>query len=182
MDGMKSASDLDWTVADLEQFGESNSIRYEIFDGELVVTPPASELHQLRAFDLAKVLDRSCPPDLLVFPAPIGVSIGLRRHFEPDVTVKARSDFLDDTAVPFLVVEILSPSTWRNDVRRKRDLYAQIGVPSYWLLDPLAPAVTILELENGEYVERGVVGPGEELVVSHPYEVRLAPGEWTRLD
>lgn len=182
MDEVKSVSDLDWTVADLDQFGESTSIRYEIFDGELVMTPAASALHQLRATDLAMVLSAASPPDLLVFAAPIGVSIGLRRHFEPDVTVKNRAGFRDDAVVPLLAVEVLSPSTWRNDVRRKRDIYAQIGIASYWLVDPLAPAVTILELEEGAYVERGVVGPGEELVVRRPFEVRLAPGEWTQLD
>ncbi len=178
---MKSALDRDWTVADLDQFPDG-ATRYEIFDGELVVTPPPSDLHQLRAIDLAMVLRDASPPDLLVFAAPIGVSIGERRHFEPDVTVRSRAGFRDDTAVPVLVVEVLSPGTWSNDVRRKRDVYAQTFVPSCCLLDPVMPAVTILELENGEYVERGVVGPGEELTVARPFEVRLAPAEWTSLD
>jgi hypothetical protein len=44
------------------------------------------------------------------------------------------------------------------------------------------PAVTILEREDGVYVERGTVGPGEELVVDRPYVVRLAPSDWTRVD
>lgn len=48
--------------------------------------------------------------------------------------------------------------------------------------DPLAATVTILELEDREHVERGVVGPGEDLIVSRPYEVRLAPAERTRVD
>ncbi len=179
MGEVKSALDRDWTVADLDAFPDG-ATRYEIFDGELVVTPPPDERHQIRAFDLAKVLDAACPPDLLVYASPIGVTIGERRHFEPDVAVKPRAGFRDDTVVPLLAVEVLSPSTWRNDVRRKREVYAQIGVPSYWLVDPLAPAVTVLELEDGEYVERAVVGPGEELEVSRPFPVRLAPGEWTQ--
>lgn len=144
------------------------------------MTPCPDERHQLRAFDLAKVLDAAYPPDLIVYAAPVGVTIGAHRHFEPDVAVEPRSGFRDDTVVPLPAVEVLGPSTWRTDVRRKREVYAQIGVPSYWLVDPLAPAVTVLELEQGEYVERGVVGPGEELSVDRPFPVRLAPGDWTQ--
>ena len=36
---------------------------------------------------------------------------------------------------PTLVVEILSPSTTRIDRVRKRELYAQYGIPYYWIVD-----------------------------------------------
>ena len=37
---------------------------------------------------------------------------------------------------PDWVLEIGSASTGREDVGRKRDLYAHIGVPEYWRFDP----------------------------------------------
>ncbi len=37
---------------------------------------------------------------------------------------------------PDWVLEIASSSTGREDVGRKRDLYARIGVPEYWRFDP----------------------------------------------
>ena len=37
---------------------------------------------------------------------------------------------------PDWVLEIASSSTGREDVSRKRDLYAHIGVPEYWRFDP----------------------------------------------
>ncbi len=36
---------------------------------------------------------------------------------------------------PDFVLEIASPSTGREDTGRKRDLYAEIGVPEYWRYD-----------------------------------------------
>ena len=36
---------------------------------------------------------------------------------------------------PDFVLELASPSTARNDLYRKRDLYAQIGIPEYWRFD-----------------------------------------------
>ena len=49
--------------------------------------------------------------------------------------------------VPSFVMEVASESTAANDLGRKRDLYAQIGVPEYWRLDRL-----------GEYYGEPLVG------------------------
>ena len=37
---------------------------------------------------------------------------------------------------PDFVLEIGSPSTWRNDLGSKRELYASLGVGEYWMFDP----------------------------------------------
>ncbi len=37
---------------------------------------------------------------------------------------------------PDFVLEIGSPSTWRQDLGPKRDLYASLGVVEYWMFDP----------------------------------------------
>ena len=37
---------------------------------------------------------------------------------------------------PDFVVEVASPSTSRQDLRPKRDIYARIGIPEYWRVDP----------------------------------------------
>ena len=54
---------------------------------------------------------------------------------------------------PALVVEIVSPSTRRNDLLTKRALYARIGVCEYWLVEPVTQTVTVLALEAGRYIE-----------------------------
>lgn len=54
-----------------------------------------------------------------------------------------------------LVVEVQSPSTRAVDLTLKRRVLQDAGVPSYWLVDPDALTVRVLELENGEYVEVG---------------------------
>ena len=58
---------------------------------------------------------------------------------------------------PDFVLEVASPSTASNDMGRKRDLYARLGIPEYWKLDPTggelygAPLVGE-RLVDGEYV------------------------------
>lgn len=37
---------------------------------------------------------------------------------------------------PDIVMELASGSTWRRDMREKRDIYAEMGVTEYWRFDP----------------------------------------------
>ena len=37
---------------------------------------------------------------------------------------------------PDIVMELASGSTWRRDMREKRDIYAMMGVTEYWRFDP----------------------------------------------
>ena len=56
---------------------------------------------------------------------------------------------------PDFVLEVASPSTWREDVGRKRDIYARLGVGEYWLYDPmgehLSPVLQGYRLVGGGY-------------------------------
>ena len=56
---------------------------------------------------------------------------------------------------PDFVLEVTSKSTRRDDERRKRDVYAALGVEEYFLYDPraeyLAPPLQGWRLRDGEY-------------------------------
>ena len=59
---------------------------------------------------------------------------------------------------PELVMEIGSKSTYNRDLTEKRDIYAKMGVPQYWLLDPPDGSnygfiLKGLRLVDGEYEE-----------------------------
>ena len=63
----------------------------------------------------------------------------------------------EEGKAPDLVLEVASESTWREDLGRKQDLYAKLGIREYWLFDPkgefLDPPLRGLVLQNGEYGE-----------------------------
>ena len=42
----------------------------------------------------------------------------------------------EEPKVPDFVLEVASENTWREDLGRKRALYAELGVREYWLFDP----------------------------------------------
>ncbi len=72
---------------------------------------------------------------------------------------------------PSLVVEIHSPATKALDLTEKRHVYAHI--PAYWLIDPDAMRLTILELTDDEYVERAVLEATTEVAVSVPFSMTV---------
>ena len=54
--------------------------------------------------------------------------------------------------VPDLVLELLSPKTWRRDIDAKPGLYEDLGVREFWLFDPIGKmprAVNGLRLDAG---------------------------------
>jgi Uma2 family endonuclease len=53
---------------------------------------------------------------------------------------------------PDLVVEVISPTSGPYDRVRKLGDYAAIGVPEYWIVDPIDQTLHRLVLEGGRYV------------------------------
>ena len=56
------------------------------------------------------------------------------------------------TLVPDWICEILSPSTRRIDLYKKRPIYAEQGVRHLWFIDPVARGLEAFELRDGEWV------------------------------
>jgi Uma2 family endonuclease len=63
-----------------------------------------------------------------------------------------------------LLVEVVSPHQASRDYRYKRSEYAARGVAEYWIVDPIAQKMTVLEWVEGFYDER--VYQGESAISS----------------
>jgi len=164
------------TRADLELMPDDGH-RYELIDGTLVVSPAPRHGHQTVVGNLYLVLRAACPSDLQVILAPFAVALADDTEVQPDLLVAPRAQFTDRDlpGAPLLAVEVLSPSTRRIDLLLKRDRLQSAGVPSYWLVDPDEPAVTVLELRDGTYVEAGTAAGSQALDVRLPFPVELVP-------
>ena len=165
-----------WTVDDVDDLPD-DGLQYELADGVLLVTPSPRPRHQRMLGRLHVRLAAACPDDLEVFLAPFDFRPSRTTSLQPDLMVVRTRDVDDDGLIgtPLLVVEVLSPSTRAKDLVLKRALYAESGVPSYWVLDPVDATALVLRLEGGDYVEvaRGR-GPVE---VKEPFPMALHPEE-----
>jgi Uma2 family endonuclease len=140
-----------WTADMVRALPEDGS-RYEVVHGELLVTPSPRLIHQLvvgrLAHALAAYLERE--PVGQVFHAPADISWAGDTLVQPDVFVasldEARSMDWSRIQHLLLVIEVLSPSTARQDRFTKRLYYREAGVPMYWIVDPETGQVEVWDL------------------------------------
>ncbi|MGH3920458.1 MAG: Uma2 family endonuclease [Pseudonocardiaceae bacterium] len=179
MTGMSVGASTPFTVHDLERMPDDGR-RYELIDGELLVSPAPGLRHQTIVYQLHRLLDDACPADLYIIGAPFAVQTDISNEVQPDVLV-ARFDQLTDKnlpAAPVLAVEVLSPSGRLIDLNLKRAHYQRMGTPSYWVLDPDVPDLLVLELgAEGRYEEVARVAGDEVFEAHRPFTVRVVPTE-----
>ncbi len=135
--------------------------RYEIIDGELIVSPAPRKKHQKLCYRLSRLVGGHVDERDLgeVYFAPVDVSLSGHDVVEPDLLFirKDRLHIFNDQFVagpPDLVVEILSPSSRGQDLGKKFALYARAGVPEYWVADPDALDLAIYVLSPQGVYER----------------------------
>jgi Uma2 family endonuclease len=151
----------EYSYADYLNWDESE--RWEIIDGIAFMQATPSRVHQgisgglfLQFGNYLK--GKSCK----VYPAPFCVRLDIKKNdndvknvVEPDITIVCDPSKLDEKGCngsPDMVVEILSPSTNKNDRLIKFNKYEKAGVREYWLVDPEPKLVTVFTLqENGKY-------------------------------
>jgi Uma2 family endonuclease len=169
------AADTAFTREDLDALPPDGR-RHELLDGAFLVTPSPGFAHQDVLMRLIALLRPNLPEGLVLLAGPFDVVLSDRTVVVPDLLVAPRSQFTarDLPGAPLLAVEIRSPSTALIDRTTKRHLYEQAGVPSYWLVDPVEPALTVLELVDGAYAERAHLTGDATLALSSPYPVELS--------
>ena len=163
--GMRMALD------DFLALGETDG-KWELDDGVLYIMATGSPDHQFLMRWLCRpiedyFLEFEQPPAQLIQEMTTILSRELQRAPEPDIVIilNERRHIVSRVRVeapPDIVVEILSSDRSR-DLVRKRQIYAEAGVLEYWLMDPRSDTVTPLELRDGGYVERAVLGVGDTL-------------------
>jgi Uma2 family endonuclease len=134
-----------WTAREVRELIAASPLatpRYELVDGELLVTPSPHFNHQNALLSLilklGPYLERQ-PVGHVVF-SPSDVELEPEFISQPDAFVVPLHEFrrLRRGAMPvrelMLAIEVLSPSSSRHDRVRKRPLY-QRHVPEYWIID-----------------------------------------------
>lgn len=178
MGAVRTLHTSDFTLAELDALPD-DGMQHELVDGMHLVTPSPTRLHQRAVVEFTYLLRHHCPDDCRVFVAPMDYRPTPGRSLQPDVMVTTPDDTNPTALVRplLLAVEVLSPSTRMKDLLLKRGLYQESGVASYWIFDPDAEVLTVLELVDGQYVERAVVKGDDVFEAELPFAVRVVPSE-----
>ncbi|MCL1475030.1 Uma2 family endonuclease [Argonema antarcticum] len=155
---MSTTEKVRWISADLE-FLPDNGNRYEILEGELVVTRAAHWEHQ-------KVTNNVCF-ELTIWSrqTQLGKSVQVpgiiftdADNVIPDVVWVSNerlAEILDESGhlrgAPELVVEVMSPGedNEKRDRLSKLKLYSVQGVREYWIFDRQQQKVEVYRRDNG---------------------------------
>ena len=139
-----------WTRAHLTRLPDDGN-RYEVLNGELLVTPQAGPRHQWLGVELGATLMAYCNSHALGIVVGPGAVVFEKNELQPDVQVIpiARpipvGTVWESLPLPILVVEILSPGSVRHDLHKKRSAYLGLGIPAYWAVDHEAKRVFVYE-------------------------------------
>lgn len=129
----------------------------ELIDGKVVLMSPRPTIrHNFVASNIYTIFDRylqgkECTP----FADGTELHLTEDDHYIPDGMIVCDRDKIKANYVlgaPDLVVEVLSPSTARNDMGHKMDVYAKCGVKEYWIVSPEEKTVAQYLLKEGQFV------------------------------
>jgi Uma2 family endonuclease len=146
------------TADDLEQFPD-DGLRREVIAGELYVSEAPARIHQrlsaLLHLRLADAVETTGWGE--VYYAPVDVRFTERDQVQPDLLVirKERLGIYRGHiahGAPDVIIEILSPSNRTVDLVQKAQLYADHGVPEYWILDPVERTTQLFTLKDKQYL------------------------------
>lgn len=151
-----------WTRAEVLALPDDGN-RYELVDGELLVSGTPRPAHQRAVQELNRILHPYVKEHRLgmLMALPADLDLSSDQIVQPDLWVAAvpagrRIETWEEVGIPFLVVEVLSPSTARFDRVKKRMRYQRSGVATYWIVDLDARIVEVWtpDAERPEIVDQ----------------------------
>ena len=143
--GMPAQTLHRWTAREVRELIDAAPLatpRYELVDGELLVTPSPSFPHQRAVGELLVALHQYLETQRVgvVVSSPSDVELEPEDIRQPDVYVvpinESRRVLRDGNPIRelLLAIEVVSPSSGRHDRVKKRPGY-QRHVDEYWILD-----------------------------------------------
>jgi len=150
------------TIAEYARLPEDDQRRWELQEGNLILTPSPAPRHMTASFELAKQLDAHLSSGLRLVQ-DVDIDLELVPADRPATSRRPDLVVVDDAALERvdreggllrasevrLVVEIVSPGSVRMDNVVKRGEYAEAGIPHYWIVD-LDPPVSLLDCHLAE--------------------------------
>jgi Uma2 family endonuclease len=160
-----------------------DNARLELIRGEILEMPPPGFEHQYAVALLIKLLERRAGDFVLVWPQ--GNSIDLPESDsrpQPDVTLLRLRDNYSRTRPPtgedvMLAIEV-SDTSLKYDRTDKQKLYAESGIPEYWIVDLKRHVIEVYSnLVDAEYKDIRRAGKGDVLPVPGAPEVTIGVDE-----
>jgi Uma2 family endonuclease len=175
-----------WTVAELERIAEAGFFteydEFELLGGEMVPVSPEGRRHVMMIrIELAfRITELALAASGLMVAVEPQFNLSGDTYLKPDILVHPRSINTYDLrpADSLLLVEVADTSL-RYDIKTKMPLYAQHGVPEYWVIHAATLMTTVHRRPSASgnvyaFVEE--VSPDSQVVPSLVPELAVSLG------
>ena len=153
--------------------------RAELIDGHIYTMATPSRIHQEIVSFLNTEITlyiRSKKGSCKVYPAPFAVYLNEdnKNYVEPDIAVICDKSKLNDKGCwgsPDWIIEVVSPSSIRQDYFIKLFKYRNTDIREYWIVDPLKKRIITYNFETEDvleytFTEKVKVGIYEDLEIN----------------
>lgn len=132
---------------------EDKAKRFELINGKIVMMSPRPRIDHITVSgnifsEFRQYLKgKTCR----AFGDGADVFLDNKNHFIPDAMIVCNKDIIKENYIagaPDLIVEVLSPSTAKNDRFHKKIAYERAGVKEYWIVDAFYKSVEVYLNKN----------------------------------
>ncbi len=157
--------------------------RVELLKGGILPMVAPNPTHQKISMNLSGILwTHLRKSGCSVFAAPFDVRLPLPTNkttddkvdtvVQPDLCVVcdlAKIEKRGCIGAPDLVIEILSPSNSKREMRDKYELYEEAGVLEYWIVDPIHRNVLVYILKDEKFISTMRPLVDEDILTVHVF-------------
>lgn len=152
------------TVGEFLAYDDGTLTRYELVDGVMVAMNPPHPRHDDIVENMGRAMERQLVPPCRIYRAEIGVAASDQgRHWrEPDLVVTCVRPEAGYIRSPRLIVEVLSPSTEKEDRTVKLDFYETLpSLTAVLLVWQDERRVRLRSRDEAGWVDHDLIGSGE---------------------
>ncbi|MDR3240199.1 MAG: Uma2 family endonuclease [Clostridiales bacterium] len=129
---------------------------HELLGGSQVYSPQRPPVsHSIVANNIFQIFSNYLENEpCMAFTNNVDVYLGENDVVVPDVMIVGDLEIVKRKGIlgaPDLIVEILAPSTAKNDRGYKKDLYEKFGVKEFWIVDVESRSIDVYILLDGKY-------------------------------
>jgi len=134
-------------------------IMAQLIQNQIIMSPAPLDKHQRISMELSSELVYHVKTQKLgtVRYAPYDVYFDRENVYQPDILFISdeRKHLIEKDGLygaPDLIIEILTPSTAKYDLKEKKKVYEKYGVKEYWIVNPEDNNVAGFTLEKGKFI------------------------------
>jgi len=162
-----------------------DDVRRELIEGFIKLLPAPRSIHAEVSFNLLVnfgTILKKHKGKCKVFPAPFDVRLPKNGETEndkictvvqPDISVICDLSKIDEKGclgAPDMIVEVLSPSTFKRDAYEKFVLYEKSYVKEYWIVSPNDKTIHVFLLQSDGKYDAGTVFERKGKVPVHVFD------------